>query len=162
MRGNTGNDKLAGSFDNDMVEGGQGNDSLGGGMGRDLLKGEDGNDSLGGADGNDLLFGGDGNDIVNGAHGNDTLEGGAGADVFFFNNNFSSGRDVIRDFEPGLDHLRLVGVNLGPAEGRLDKLHLSEGSFWGVSGTWMKFGRNDIFLERVEISDLDQNDFLFS
>lgn len=88
--------------------------------------------------------------------------GGAGADVFFFNNNFSSGRDVIRDFEPGLDHLRLVGVNLGPAEGRLDKLHLSEGSFWGVSGTWMKFGRNDIFLERVEISDLDQNDFLFS
>ena len=82
--------------------------------------------------------------------------------TLFFNNNFFSGQDVIRDFEPGLDHLRLVGVNLGPAEGRLDKLHLSDGSFLGMSGTWMTFGGNDIFLDGVEVADLHQNDFLFS
>ena len=180
VMGNTGDDKLAGSYDNDTVMGGDGNDSLGGGMGRDELRGgvghdvigagedndtlygEAGNDSLGGADGDDLLRGGAGDDTLNGAHGNDTMTGGGGEDVFLFNNYVSSGTDVIRDFEPGSDHLRLIGLSLGPEAGRLDKLNPSDGSHQGVSGTWVEFGSHRIFLDNVEAAALSLTDFLFS
>lgn len=180
VMGNTGDDKLAGSFDNDTVQGGAGNDSLGGGMGRDLLEGEDGNDVIGAgegddtlyggqghdklnaADGNDQLFGGVGNDTLNGGHGNDTMLGGDGADVFMFNNYVSSGTDIILDFELGTDSLRLIGLDLGREEGRLDKLNLTDSSYQGEAGVWIEFGSHQIFLDGVKAADLSLDDFLFS
>ncbi|MRU15509.1 hypothetical protein FDP25_08720 [Roseovarius sp. A21] len=177
VRGNTGDDKLAGSYDDDWVYGGDGNDSLGGGEGRDELYGDTGNDvlgagedndslwgglgsdSLGGADGDDVLYGEEGNDTLNGAHGNDTLTGGLGADVFFFNNFFSSGTDMITDFDPGEDYLRLVGLPLG--NDPIGKLEPTEGPHEGRSGLWLDFGNNLIFVEGLSAGDLDESHFLF-
>lgn len=177
--GNRGHDKLAGSYDHDTVRGGEGDDSLGGGLGRDFLYGDGGNDilgagedhdqlfggagndSLGGADGNDSLFGGLGNDILNGAHGDDYLTGGEGDDIFFYNNYYSSGTDVITDFEQGQDHIRFVGLHLGPASQRLGALKLEDGTHSGSEGVWIHFGENDLFLEQVSATELSLDDFYF-
>ena len=168
---------MAGSYDDDWVYGGDGHDSLGGGDGQDELYGEAGNDvlgagagndslwgglgndSLGGADGDDLLYGEDGDDTLNGAHGNDTLTGGPGADVFFFNNFFSSGTDLITDFDLAEDHLRLVGLPLG--NDPITRLDPTEGSHEGRTGLWLEFGSTLIFLDGLAAGDLDQGHLLF-
>ncbi|MFM7785115.1 MAG: M10 family metallopeptidase C-terminal domain-containing protein, partial [Gammaproteobacteria bacterium] len=62
-----------------------------------------------GLDGLDTLSGGGGADTLAGGKGNDTLTGGEGADVFVFDSALSatSNRDVITDFSPGSDKIRL-------------------------------------------------------
>jgi Ca2+-binding RTX toxin-like protein len=61
-----------------------------------------------GLDGNDSMFGGAGNDELNGGSGVDQLYGGEGADTFVFRPGDGAGRDVIRDFEDGLDRINLA------------------------------------------------------
>lgn len=81
---------------------GLGNDTLNGGGGADILNGDSGGDSL---------FGGDGSDILRGGPGNDTLTGGAGeADVFAFTGAANEGRNIIKDFEDGLDKIEIGGT----------------------------------------------------
>jgi Ca2+-binding RTX toxin-like protein len=65
-----------------------------------VLRGNTGNNRLQGLDGRDTLFGGGGND---------TLNGGAGADAFVFDSALSAGTnlDLVQDFTPGSDKLRL-------------------------------------------------------
>ena len=115
--GGAGNDKLKGGIGNDTLHGGDGDDIVNGGEGDNLLYGDAGNDRMSGGNGNDTLFGGDGHDTVYGQSGNDLIDGGAGddllfggkgADVFVF--DMSSGFDVIGDFDPLEDLLRLEGV----------------------------------------------------
>nr|WP_317849280.1 hypothetical protein [Tateyamaria pelophila] len=62
-----------------------------------------------GGTGGDRLIGGVGDDTLVGGSGHNILVGGDGADVFLFN-ALSSGETVIRDFEVGLDDVRLVNV----------------------------------------------------
>jgi hypothetical protein len=64
--GNSANNTLTGTINNDILVGYAGNDSLTGGAGNDTLLGGDGNDTLLGGDGNDILVGGGGNDILTG------------------------------------------------------------------------------------------------
>jgi Ca2+-binding RTX toxin-like protein len=90
--GTVGNDKLAGSIANDVLNGGEGNDSLAGSSGNDTLIGGTGNDSLDGGAGNDILDGGADHDAMNGGEGDDTLDGGAGYDSLQGN----AGRDTYR------------------------------------------------------------------
>jgi serralysin len=77
---------------------------------------------LGGNINNDL-YGGDGNDHLIGGGGKDYLVGGAGADVFVYgsatDSTFSpSGRDLIGDFEDGVDVVDLSAINVpGPTGG---------------------------------------------
>ncbi|RYI98984.1 MAG: calcium-binding protein, partial [Acetobacteraceae bacterium] len=59
------------------------------------------------------LLGGDGDDTLNGKTGSDLLFGEAGADSFVFERG--TGRDVIGDFTPGTDHIRLLGLGLATA-----------------------------------------------
>jgi Ca2+-binding RTX toxin-like protein len=106
----------------DVVNGGNGSDTLNGNAFANTLLGANGNDTMNGGSGNDQLDGGRGNDVINGGVGsdliegglnNDTLTGGAGADVFDFTrvvfkaggNGVGTGRDVITDFEDGVDKL---------------------------------------------------------
>jgi len=112
--GNQGNDTAIGGANNETLFGGQNNDFLDGDFGDDLLFGNKGNDDLNGGFGNDQLYGGQGNDVVVGGAGNDTisgdrdldtLTGGDGADEFFLASS-GSDRDVITDFQPGIDKLR--------------------------------------------------------
>jgi Ca2+-binding RTX toxin-like protein len=102
-----GNDLVRGLQGNDILEGGDGNDTLVGGTGDDTLKGEAGDD---------VLRGGDGNDVLVGGAGRDTLQGDAGADIFRFFSVAEIGkaggtRDVVRDFEQGLDLIDLSKID---------------------------------------------------
>ena len=103
-----GADTLIGNGGADEFEARGGNDSLDGGAGSDRLEGEAGADTIdGGADGDDIT----------GGTGTDRLTGGGGSDDFFFNiqpganetgkstNAFK--QDVITDFTPGVDFIRL-------------------------------------------------------
>jgi Ca2+-binding RTX toxin-like protein len=98
-----GDDHLTVSFGSVKANGGTGNDHMFTGDGRDTLVGGAGDDVLNGGAGADSLSGGSGRDVLEGGLGNDTLHGGAGPDTFVF--NFGKGRDVIRDFQPGVDEL---------------------------------------------------------
>jgi Ca2+-binding RTX toxin-like protein len=101
---NAGADRLVGRGGNDNLLAGDGNDTLFGGVGNDTLRG-------GAA--NDLLFGGDGNDSLTSTLGNDRFSGGAGADDFLFAKG--TGRDVITDFQRGVDDLMFARALVGTA-----------------------------------------------
>jgi Ca2+-binding RTX toxin-like protein len=58
--------------------------------------------------GNDSLFGNSGNDVLDGGAGNDTLVGGSGSDTFMFRMGYD--RDIVRDFQSGIDKVDLQGL----------------------------------------------------
>lgn len=120
LLGDAGLDQLFGEGGDDFIYGGAGADNLFAGSGRDKLYGGDGSDKLFGGAGSDALFGGIGadtlaagsdGDILDGGAGNDLLSGGAGADLFVFSAGF--GRDAIKGFVQGVDHLSLDGLTGG-------------------------------------------------
>ncbi|WP_299930350.1 calcium-binding protein [uncultured Pelagimonas sp.] len=111
--GGAGEDTLSGSSGNDSMDGGSGDDRLFGGANNDTLEGTLGDDYLDGGSGDDSMRGGSDNDTLDGGSGQDTLSGGSGADVFVFNAETDSphgaDRDVITDFEAGIDTIDLSG-----------------------------------------------------
>lgn len=96
-RGDKGNNTLRGAAQADTLLGLAGNDRL---------VGNDGNDRLEGGLGKDTLFGGKGNDRLYGGKGVNIYVGGKGKDVFELS---AGGKELIRDFENGLDKLGLSG-----------------------------------------------------
>lgn len=79
ITGNAKANRIIGTEEDDIIDGG---------AGKDTIMGGEGNDSLNGGKGNDLLYGG---------KGNDTLTGGAGSDTFQYAKN--TGKDVITDYD---------------------------------------------------------------
>jgi Ca2+-binding RTX toxin-like protein len=75
--------------------------------GDDGLLGDNGDNYLIGRDGNDTLKGNGGDDIIDGGAGSDIVNGNDGADVFVLRPG--EGRDVINDFEDGIDAFLLLG-----------------------------------------------------
>lgn len=82
------------------------------------LAGRSGNDLLSGGNGHDTLYGGAGADTLYGGTGTDRLSGGprdAARDVFVFRNPSDSRpsalRDVITDFEAGVDIVNLTAID---------------------------------------------------
>lgn len=177
--GGDGNDTIGGSLGNDTIRGDAGDDSLGGGTGRDLLYGGTGNDSIGGGEGddtiyggagqdflagggrNDLIFGGDGNDTINSGAGNDEMFGGSGADLFIFNSFTDGERDVIGDFEVGVDRIRLSGVEGQGLQGRFNALDLTNITVNGAPAVEIEYDGHVIVLQGVRANDLSLSDFLF-
>ncbi len=106
--GGAGADTLSGTALDEKLDGAAGNDTLSGLDGTDTLVGGAGNDTLDGGAGIDSLSGGDGIDRLTGGAGDDVLTGGRGADVFVFGAGF--GHDVLTDFKPVEDDIRLVGA----------------------------------------------------
>jgi serralysin len=123
-----GNDVFFTRGGGDFVLGGSGNDTLRGEAGKNTLIGESGRDFCFGGDDNDLLDGGPGddtlagdrgNDKLNGGLGPDILRGGTGSDTFDYNFLADSGtgvgnRDIIADFERGLDKIDLSTIDANP------------------------------------------------
>ena len=107
--GGNGDDKLSGGSGNDSLIGGKGWDSMHGGAGNDWMWGGDGHDVLEGFTGDDHMFGGNGNDVLNGGTGNNRMSGGAGYDTFVITEGL--GRDLINDFENGVDILHVHNVS---------------------------------------------------
>ena len=75
----------------------------------DLLSGTFKDDIMLGFGENDTLYGYDGNDTLNGGSGLDILTGGAGSDRFKLLSASTANRDIILDFEDGVDFLELTG-----------------------------------------------------
>lgn len=78
------------------------------------------NDRLTGSTGNNIIDDGLGNDLITGGRGIDILIGGGGSDTFDFNainemGNSASTRDLILDFEQGLDRIDLSTIDASSA-----------------------------------------------
>ncbi len=118
------------------------------GVGNDLAN------FLGAEAGTQWLLGGGGNDSLDGGAGNDVLFGEAGADVFVFVG--ASGADVIGDFQPGADRIRLIGVPI------VDFAQLRNGFVENGGTTAINLGDgNFIVLNGVANSALSAGDFVF-
>jgi ABC-type amino acid transport substrate-binding protein/Ca2+-binding RTX toxin-like protein len=160
LYGGQGDDTLYGGKDDDLVMGGigedrvlgdKGDDMLHGGKDDDLVMGGIGEDTVLGDKGNDLLEGNEDDDLLNGGQGDDTLRGGEGSDRFVLAPR--NGRDIIQDFEDGIDLLRLDG---GLA---FENLTLTEES----GSTVITFGNQRLALvSGVASSLLTPEDFLIA
>ncbi len=147
--GDSGDDTLWGEAGNDTLSGGAGHDLFFAGEGDDAVGGDAGDDSIVGEAGNDWIWGGEGNDLIIGGEGHDVLYGGSGADIFVYNN--WSRWDTIKDFQQGVDKLRMWNAT-------------SFGSLtiktWG-NGVLIEYGDTHIAVENSVIADWNSFDFEF-
>jgi Ca2+-binding RTX toxin-like protein len=133
-------------------------DTLIGDSAANKLRGMGGNDSLSGGNGNDQLIGGSGSDTLDGGNGNDLLIGGAGSDIFRFRDY--SGRDIITDFELGIerDMLDLRELVLPTEFDQFMSDHVSQTNE-GVS--IMLSQDHIVILENLDMQSLSEGNFLF-
>jgi Ca2+-binding RTX toxin-like protein len=108
-------DGTGGALDN-VITGNTGDNTLKGGAGNDQLDGGGGADELRGEGGRDTLLGGSQSDLLVGGSGGDSLTGGSEGDRFIFSAVQQSGpaadtRDIITDFQDGLDRIDLSGID---------------------------------------------------
>ncbi|MGO4851627.1 calcium-binding protein [Phaeovulum sp. W22_SRMD_FR3] len=138
LYGNDGNDRLYGSGGNDFFSAGDGNDSCYGadgndviylGAGADFASGGNGNDVIYGGPGSSRIYGGAGDDTLVAGPGHDVMTGSAGADCFVFTSaaraGIGSDRDMITDFQPGIDRLDLSALHMTYIGGQ--SFHHTEG-----------------------------------
>jgi Ca2+-binding RTX toxin-like protein len=165
--GGAGDDHILGDGDspfeelygNDILIGGSGNDSIEGNLGDDIIKGGSGDDILGGGDGNDLLIGGQGDDTLIGDSGADVIFTGSGSDIILYYSlsySTSTDRDVIMDFEQGMD---IIEFRNGRFQGMYefsDLTVINDGS-----NTIVSANQNDFEVELLGVLDLVDADFVF-
>ena len=133
MDGTEGANRIDGGNGGDIIRGHGGNDTLTGYGGDDVLFGGNGNDILSGSKGNDRLIGGRGDDMLIGGQGFDTLTGGAGHDLFvLLKGPAGNGRDVILDYQHGIDHIRFAGLAQVHGIADLAITHATDGT-WQVA-----------------------------
>lgn len=111
-------------------------------------------DLLIGFGGDDILIGGDNVDELHGGNGSDTLIGNSGGDFFVFAPSATHGeRDVITDFEVGVDKIDLRAFNTN-----YDDVNITNNG----SNTLITLANsNEISLEGVQTGDLTEDDFIF-
>ncbi len=171
-----GADRLAGLAGDDTLAGGLGNDVLFGNAGHDALEGCDGADRLLGSAGDDLLRGGAGNDVLNGGRdddtlwggiGRDTLTGGMGNDIFRFVSPADStlalgGRDVILDFEDGVDLIDLSLIDAGPGLGDQAFTFIGTSAYSGTGAELRYTQTPNTTVLRADIDGDGQDDLVIS
>lgn len=126
--GRGGDDYLDGGAGDDNLQGDAGNDTLWAGDGADAMRGGSGDDGIYGGAGDDTIYGNDGADLIVGGAGFDEMSGGAGADTFVFHGGALDGLDIITDFNPVEDTLRLLGVS-GPDDWQDALVHTDQNGF---------------------------------
>ncbi len=152
--------------------------------GDDAIFGGNGDDALNGNLGNDAIYGESGNDRIIGSSGDDLLVGGDGADAFIFQSirSFQSsdfGRDVILDFQAGVDRIVLSQTSFGPltaaslaivaddwaVEGSSGAIVYSQGSgqlFYNQNGTGSGLGTGAVLAQLNGDPMLSSADFVFA
>ena len=111
------------NFEN--AKGGAGVDAIYGSAAANTLDSGGGGGIMFGFGGNDTLIGGAGDEGLVGGAGKDTLTSGTGADVFFYSAITDSGvttatRDLITDFEDGIDKIDLANIDANTTNGVAD------------------------------------------
>ena len=148
LRGKGGDDALKGGKGDDKLVGRGGDDRLEGGAGRDVLKGGGGDDKLKGGGGADRLIDGPGKDV---------LFGGPGADRFVLRPD--GARDRVADFQDGRDLIDLSAY--GRALDFEDLTLLARGN-----RVLVRYEDDSLMISArkggLEVSDLDESDFLFA
>ena len=145
LEGGIGQDTLLGGNDNDTLAGGDDRDLLFAGNGRDHLEGGAGRDYLQGQSGADTLIGGEGRDILVGGSRAGNFGGDGAADVFAFTDigqstHLGAGRDVVRDFEQGIDLFDLSAIDAIGASGANDSFtFIGSDRFSGTAGELRSF-----------------------
>ena len=175
LYGEDGNDILLGGLGFDRLFGGRGDDRIFGGDAGDGVFGQEGNDTMWGGEGGDRFFGGQGDDIIDGGTENDTIYGDAGfdtiiggegndmmfgsfnADEFLFGNNH--GNDTIGDFDALNDNEVIDLSGLDSLNRFTDVLNAASQS--GQDVVINTGGNSSIKLTHVNLTDLDENDFVF-
>ena len=133
-----------------LLHGKGGDDVLSAGGGIDLVFGGDGNDSVNGGPGDDFVFGDPGDDLITGGPGNDYLKGNQGADVFNFA-RLGDGKDIIADFELGVDHIHISGLSGAEAQSIL-----ANATADADGNAVLHLGAEDsITLQGVDVAQLD-------
>ena len=155
LRGHDGNDLIKGGDGNDRLYGGEGDDNLEGGNDNDILKGGEGDDDLDGGAGNDILQGGEGADVLEGGLGDDVLLGGEDEDIFVF--SAGDGRDVLRDFEPGIDTITLDGFDSATVDAAIAN---AEETDQALIITLDEAAGDRLVLEDVRKDDLSEGDIV--
>jgi Ca2+-binding RTX toxin-like protein len=142
LRGDEGNDTIAGTADGDLMfglrgddvlNGNDGDDRLRGGRDNDTLNGGNGNDQLLGGQGNDTLAGGAGNDHLFGGSGNDTMTGGDGNDTYAFGRG--AGQDVINNLTGNADGIDVLRFGRGIEQDDLSFSHVDNDLVIAIDGT---------------------------
>lgn len=155
LKGQDGRDLLNGGFGADTLNGGEGNDTLNGDSDNDKLYGSAGADQLNGGFGDDLLKGGEGNDTLNSGDGNDIIFGGTGADTFVFAYDDAFEINTVKDFEDGIDLIRIIELGLNMSNITLSADEDPDHSVVSYSN-WFR-----VELQNVTVDQLDASDFLF-
>ena len=148
-----GNEDLIDGFGN--VEGTSKDDVIIGDDNDNLISGNAGNDIIYGLGGNDILIGGAGRDVIDGGLGNDILTGDDGKavneDLFVFKGDASNlsnfGKDIITDFQVGVDNARLF----------LNNSDLISEDLSYSSGTKIDVGDASVTFNWTKIDDFDFN-----
>ena len=146
--GRDGDDYLDGGAGEDNLQGDGGNDTIWGGEDDDTLRGAIGDDLLYGGAGDDAIYGGDGADLIIGGAGFDEMNGGAGADTFVFHGDALDGLDIISDFNPAEDILRLTGVS-GPDDWQDALVHTNQDGFVVIT-----FPGSSVTLQGTELGQI--------
>ncbi|WP_299391708.1 5'-nucleotidase C-terminal domain-containing protein [Pelagibius sp.] len=150
-------DLILGGAGDDTIDGGRDEDTIDGGEDDDVIDGGRGDDEIAGGAGDDVIEGGRGDDTLEGGEGDDTLEGDRGDDVFVYNPG--SGSDVIKDFEPGDDLIKLDGFSIADFDDLLDAA-VNDGD--DVVITLDEVAGDEIRLVGVNEEDLSSDDFMIT
>lgn len=118
MAGGTGHDRLHGASGHDQLWGHGENDVILGRAGRDTLRGGAGHDQLSGGAGHDHLHGGTGRNVLSGGRGDDVIDSTTRGSSDTIILSLDNGRDTIRGFSAGEDHLDLRAFEVTLAEVR--------------------------------------------
>jgi len=116
---------------------------------------------LNGGTGADVIQGGAGNDLLVGGLGRDVMSGGSGADTFRFSSTAESGRgaarDVIRDFQHGVDHFDLAAIDASTRHAGNQAFHfIGAKAFTGAAGeVAYKSGVVSVDVNGDRVSDLE-------
>lgn len=166
LYGGSGADELDGGDGNDTLSGSAGDDFAYGGAGNDVIAGGDGNDRLLGEGGDDRINGGDGNDTIVGGEGRDVLTGGAGADRFIFaaadSKAGASLRDVITDFETGIDKLDITVLHITNYAAQIGFQSTGSGLIVYADLGGNGFDSSDFAVQLTGVTALAQSDFILS
>jgi Ca2+-binding RTX toxin-like protein len=163
MRGDHGNDTLAGTAageaifgrsGDDVLSGNDGDDSLFAGLDNDTLNGGNGSDRLAGGRGNDALVGGAGDDHLFGGVGNDTLTGGDGADTYLFGRG--AGQDVVNNLDGNADATDVLRFGAGIDADDLSFSHVGNDLVVAIDGTQDKITLTGWYTDQAHRVDVLQ------
>ena len=124
-------------------------------VGKLSIDGGGGRDTIIGTAADDVIVGGHGADRLDGRGGNDRITGGSGADTFVFGKAWGRDvvRDVVTDFQDGVDHLDFHATGL--ADFKSLKI-VGTGNDALIS-----WNGNEVLLVGVRAADLGASDFIF-